>query len=1313
VTVLTGLPTQLTSFVGRDAELARLDERFGEGARLITLFGPPGVGKSRLALRHAEIAGAGAARYCDLSTAAGLADVCHALARAVGVPLASGAASEAHLESLGRALAAGGGLRLVLDNCESAVAEVARVVASLSAAGAGVTFLVTSRELLGVPFELSFEVGPLRVPADERDVGAEALRLFFERARLVDDRAEWGGAQAAAAAELVRRLDGVPLALELAAGCLDVFGPVDLLARLSRSLDELADGARSRPDRHRTLRGAIDGSWALLTAEERHALAACSAFCGSFPLAGAEAVVDLGPAPGAPPVARVVAALRRKSLVRAFEPAETPGQRRFGLYESVRAYAAEKLEASGRAGEVARRHVAFYARLAAEALDPKAGAATERDRAMTVELPNLRAAHARALAGSPPDLGAALAIAVACEPSLHTYGSLGELVALLDAPLARLAEAPADEGLVARARIARACALQYTGPADAARAELDAALALARRLGDRPAEGLALASIARDLAARAPAEAGAAFEAATSLLAGAGDARRLSLALLNYAGAGRALGDFEGARERLARAAECATAAGDLAAQAHACVGLGDLLFAAGRLDEAEAELRRGEALARAAGGGRAAAQAASRLAPLLQERGRFDEARAEYGRAAQGFLRIDDRLSAAHVAGGLATLHHERGELELARRRYEDALADVRATRLGGAEGALRAGLAAVLADLDEADEARALAEAGRSAPPGPADAATVPVAVADLVAGHVELALARRAAREGDAEAAERLRAQVAARLDASAAAPGADARRERRLLARALGRSEGATPAAPGPRRLLVGERGRWFVPPSGERVDLGRQRSLRLVLLALSRHRRGGAPGGLDADALLASGWPGERIKGPAGGARVRVALSRLRALGLRDLLVRDDEGYALAPDVVVAIDGELPPPGPRFVTLCNAPGVQFYTPIRANGVAVWSCGLTASGAGAPAEPARPRPHPGGLMSMRSALRVAVLACLALTACSTPESDTGSASDDLSEDTLVHPPRPDSLDLPGAFFPESLAVSPAGAFFAGNPNDGTIITFDPGSTVARTFVPAGVAKGAFGLLVDPGRNLLWACDNDLSTSPTVSSLKGFKLSNGELAAVHPLPPGSGCADMALDGSGTMYLTDTFRATIMRLRPNQPIEPSWCTNDLFTAPDPANPVVINGLAHVKKNGAEFLYTNKRDTGVLFRVPIERAADGSKVCGQPVAIRLDAPIPFSDGLRMRDSDSILLTLNAASPEAVAAGGAIPGALVQIDVSGDSGHVTFLSDTLDQPSSVVRFRGDAWVSEGQILRLIGVDTTPVNLPFKLRRVRL
>jgi hypothetical protein len=348
-----------------------------------------------------------------------------------------------------------------------------------------------------------------------------------------------------------------------------------------------------------------------------------------------------------------------------------------------------------------------------------------------------------------------------------------------------------------------------------------------------------------------------------------------------------------------------------------------------------------------------------------------------------------------------------------------------------------------------------------------------------------------------------------------------------------------------------------------------------------------------------------------------------------------------------------------------------------------------------------------------MLARSALCAALLAALNLTACSTPEADTASAADDLSEGALGRPPCPESLDLPGAFFPESIAVSAKGAFFAGNPNDGTIVTFDPGSTAARTFVPAGVNKGSFGLLVDDKRKVLWACDNDLSTSPTVSSLKGFDLSSGELVATHSLPPGSGCADMSLAGDGTMYLTDTFRATIMRLRPNQPIEPSWCTNALFTAPDPSNPVVINGIAYVKKGGQEFLYTNKRDTGVLFRVPIEPAPGGAKNCGQPVAIELDAPIPFSDGLRLRDKDSILLTLNAASPEAVAAGGPIPGALVQIDVKGDAGHVTFVSDTLDQPSSVVLFGKDAWVSEGQILRLIGVDTSPVNLPFELRRVAL
>ncbi|HEU4534817.1 MAG TPA: hypothetical protein VFS00_11890, partial [Polyangiaceae bacterium] len=224
---------------------------------------------------------------------------------------------------------------------------------------------------------------------------------------------------------------------------------------------------------------------------------------------------------------------------------------------------------------------------------------------------------------------------------------------------------------------------------------------------------------------------------------------------------------------------------------------------------------------------------------------------------------------------------------------------------------------------------------------------------------------------------------------------------------------------------------------------------------------------------------------------------------------------------------------------------------------------------------------------------------------------------------------------------------------------------------------------------------------------------SHLRAFRLSDGAMAASFEVPPGGACADIAVAKDGTLYVTDAFRSTIMRLPPNATaLEASWCTSPLFAGNDPQNPVKVGGLDVVQRHGRRALFVDKRDTGNLFRIAIVDGPNGEQ-CAPPVDLQLDAPLPFNDGLRALDFDTVLVTVNAKTPEAVAAGGPIPGALLRVDVSGGRGHVSVVDDTLDQPTGVVIDGKDAWVSEGQILRLIGVDATPPNLPFKLRRVSL
>jgi predicted ATPase len=229
----------------------------------VTLCGPAGIGKTRLALRYAELHGDGAS-FCDLTTANGLVDLCDVVARSLHIALGSTATSEALVDRVGAGLAAQANPLIVLDNCEHIVPHAASALARWARAATSTCFLATSRELLGIVGEQAYEVVPLRLPSGEEDEEAEAVRLFVDRSRLVRQDRSRSPDDRGAVAALVRQLDGLPLAIELAAGCTDVFTPRELLRGASGHLDELASRARTPAERHRTLRAAISGSWKLL-----------------------------------------------------------------------------------------------------------------------------------------------------------------------------------------------------------------------------------------------------------------------------------------------------------------------------------------------------------------------------------------------------------------------------------------------------------------------------------------------------------------------------------------------------------------------------------------------------------------------------------------------------------------------------------------------------------------------------------------------------------------------------------------------------------------------------------------------------------------------------------------------------------------------------------------------------------------------------------------------------------------------------------------------------------------------------------------
>ncbi|MEO5881193.1 MAG: tetratricopeptide repeat protein [Caldimonas sp.] len=622
------LPAERDAFIGRGSELQRLAQRLDAGARLVTMLGVGGTGKTRLVVRYGRVwlgDWPGGIHFCDLSEARTLDGVFSAVAVALGVPLGKGDPAV----QLGHAIAGRGHCLIVLDNFEQIVAHAPATLGHWLDRAAQASFVVTSRERLHLPGEEIFPIEPL-------DVGGEAIELFAVRAATQRPGFAIDEANRAAVAEVVRLLDGLPLAIELAAARIRVLSPAQLVERMRDRFGLLA-GARGPAARQATLRAAIDWSWELLAPWEQAAFAQCSVFEGGFTLAAAETVLDLGAWPDAPSAMDSVQALVDKSLLRA---GPGIGQRRydidephFGMYVSIHDYARERL-ADGDRDRAHQRHglcyAAFGSDAAVEGLSRHGG--VRRRQALELELDNLVAACRRAIGRQ----DAAVAV--------PTYRAAWEVIEL-HGPFALGSELGAQ-----------VLAIEPMPPASRALALVVRGTTLWRLGQVQDSERVLLDAIAC-------ARAAAADRVVTMALRSLGIVR-------NEQGHGaEALRDYA---EALARY----RASGNRVGEGSVLGSIGNLQCDQGLFDDARANYVEAIAIHRETGNRRDEGSVLGNLGGVHYEQGRADQAARLCEEALAIHREVGDRRSEGVVLGNVAIIYHDAGRIDEALAQHEAALA-------------------------------------------------------------------------------------------------------------------------------------------------------------------------------------------------------------------------------------------------------------------------------------------------------------------------------------------------------------------------------------------------------------------------------------------------------------------------------------------------------------------------------------------------------------------------------------------------------------------------------------------------------------